>query len=317
VVVVKAKYDALFGVIKIKKMGWLSMKVKIIMISFVFVMILSSLGAQGFYVEKENNETPKEETTNKITVNFGSLIVKGNEPLSYEVTFIFDPIDRYDINVGRGADVTAEVNYELSAPGWHDDARCYIKFQGTDIIDRRGAGEYETGTMSISKYFGPSESFTIIFYGEYTWWYGNDFVGEKYGSAYGETAPYEENKAPSKPVISGPKKGEKDESLQYSFTSTDENNDKISYNVKWGDGDEDRSGLMQEGVQYIKSHNYDSESTFTIKAQAKDEHGKESEWSEYTVKVTRSKNLEFSSNNILNKIIKINTRLGELISFYF
>jgi len=90
--------------------------------------------------------------------------------------------------------------------------------------------------------------------------------------------------SPEKPVITGPAKGKIKVAIEYNFTTTDPDNDTISYYIDWGD--ETNSGWIGpyvSGDVATKSHTWTKKGTYVIKAKAKDIHGNESDWGELSV----------------------------------
>lgn len=112
------------------------------------------------------------------------------------------------------------------------------------------------------------------------------------GSAYKNiTTP---NNPPTVPTIDGQTKGKPGTSYEYTFVSTDSEEDKIFYYVEWGDGTNTNwFGPFNSGQTATKSHSWSEKNTYTIKAKARDEHGTESEWG--TLKVTIPRIVTFNS----------------------
>lgn len=81
------------------------------------------------------------------------------------------------------------------------------------------------------------------------------------------------NAAPSTPVISGPATGDSLVSYDYSFTSTDPNNDDVQYFIDWGDATTTASTLLTSGVAYDASHAWASNGVYNISVYAKDAYG--------------------------------------------
>jgi len=93
------------------------------------------------------------------------------------------------------------------------------------------------------------------------------------------------NNPPTVPTIDGSTSGKSGTSYEYTFVSTDSEGDKIFYYVDWGDGTNTNwFGPFNSGETTTKSHSWSEKNTYTIKAQARDEHGAMSEWG--TLKVT-------------------------------
>jgi outer membrane protein assembly factor BamB len=100
------------------------------------------------------------------------------------------------------------------------------------------------------------------------------------------------NEPPTPPDIDGPEKGIPDTSYEYGFTSFDpESHDIAEYIINWG-GDtsnETITGPFGSGVEVFASHSWSEKGTFTIKAKAIEISGAESNWSEFNVKIPRTR----------------------------
>jgi len=95
---------------------------------------------------------------------------------------------------------------------------------------------------------------------------------------------------PSPPKIDGPNKGSAGTKYDFSFTSTDPQDQKVSYKIEWGDGDKiDWTAYQTSGTAYDASHTWDQDGTYTIKAWAKNEDGIESLKSEKKIEIPRSR----------------------------
>jgi hypothetical protein len=99
--------------------------------------------------------------------------------------------------------------------------------------------------------------------------------------------PY--NAPPSPPTITGPTSGKPNMEHSFTFVSTDPEGDAVMYNVDWGDGDNEWTEYGDSGVEVTLKHTWNSQGTFTIKAQAVDFYGAESNWAEFPITIPRDK----------------------------
>ena len=100
------------------------------------------------------------------------------------------------------------------------------------------------------------------------------------------------NEPPTPPDIDGPDRGSPETIYEYGFTSFDpESNNIAEYIVKWGDetGEETIFGPFGSGVKVFASHSWNENGTYTIEAKAKDVYGAESNWSQFEVKIPRTR----------------------------
>ncbi len=108
------------------------------------------------------------------------------------------------------------------------------------------------------------------------------------GSAYVFTSEVD-NQPPSAPVISGPASGKAKHMYNYSFNSTDPNNDDVSYFIDWGDNTTSGwIGPYASGTAIIQSHAWSKKGTYTITAKARDVYGTESGWGTFAVSMPLS-----------------------------
>lgn len=100
-------------------------------------------------------------------------------------------------------------------------------------------------------------------------------------------------KTPQQPQ--GPSTGKNENTYEYYTSCVEPDNDQVFYLWNWGDGS--NSGWIgtynSEEVCYM-SHSWDEEGEYEIKVKAKDEHGKESDWSD-PLEVTMPKNKAIDS----------------------
>lgn len=80
------------------------------------------------------------------------------------------------------------------------------------------------------------------------------------------------NRAPTKPIITGPTTGTKNTNYAYSALSTDADNDTIQYTFDWADSSStpSSSGFIQSGETYSINHTWVTAGRFTIRITASD-----------------------------------------------
>jgi outer membrane protein assembly factor BamB len=94
----------------------------------------------------------------------------------------------------------------------------------------------------------------------------------------------ESNQPPNPPTIAGPAKAKIKIATSYNFTTTDLNDDTVSYFIDWGD--QTNSGWVgpySSGITLTKSHTWTKKGDYIIKAKAKDTLGNESDWGQLSV----------------------------------
>ncbi len=105
-----------------------------------------------------------------------------------------------------------------------------------------------------------------------------------------------DNQPPSAPEIDGPtvkpvprplpKPGEP---INYTFKSTDPDDDNVYYYIDWDDGEfEDWFGPFESGEEVTHSHTWSEKGTFAIRAKAKDIWGAESDWGYMNIPISKN-----------------------------
>jgi len=161
------------------------------------------------------------------------------------------------------------------------DGTIYLgNYDGSDII-----AVNPDGTEKWRKYIGGDvESAPAI--GEDGTVYIGD--GREDGSlhAFGSVDP----NAPEKPIINGSTNGKVRQLYEYTFTTTDPNDDDIFYYIEWGDGSsENWIGPNGSGKEIKVSHAWSKTGTYIIRAQAKDTNDLKSDWGTFEVTMPRNK----------------------------
>ena len=88
------------------------------------------------------------------------------------------------------------------------------------------------------------------------------------------------NRAPATPGAPvGPGVGMAGESLNFLVATTDPDSDSVRYQVDWGDGLGDWTGLLASAESCTVAHAWSVTDTYAIKVLAEDAHNRQSEWS--------------------------------------
>ncbi len=89
------------------------------------------------------------------------------------------------------------------------------------------------------------------------------------------------NQPPNTPTIDGPNEGVTDVEYEFTFVSTDPENDKLYFYIDWNDGTaEEWVGPFNSGEFVTISHKWTEQQIYEIKAKTKDTNNGESTWSE-------------------------------------
>ena len=110
----------------------------------------------------------------------------------------------------------------------------------------------------------------------------------------------ENNSAPMMTIISGPKIGEAGVEYEYTFVTSDPEEDQVHYNIDWGDGTcSDWLGPFDSGNEVKVKHTWTDKAIYKIRVKAKDENDYQTAWSDSFI-VTMQKNKVISSSLFLN-----------------
>jgi len=100
---------------------------------------------------------------------------------------------------------------------------------------------------------------------------------------------------PNMPNIYGAVQGEPGIEYEYGFISIDPENDNLTYDIDWGDGNiETDIGPFPSGEIFSRSHSWSETGTYLIKARAKDKFGYPGDWSEHEISLPRNKAFNFN-----------------------
>jgi parallel beta-helix repeat protein len=101
--------------------------------------------------------------------------------------------------------------------------------------------------------------------------------------------------APDAPTINGPHSGKVGVEYDYTFVTTDPNDDDVYYYIAWGDGTFEKwIGPFGSGEEVKLNHTWTGKSSYCITAQAKDTNGLIGPWG--TLMVTMPRNRAFNIN---------------------
>jgi len=159
-----------------------------------------------------------------------------------------------------------------------------INYDGIELWRRLIANDWVDSSPCIGEegiiYIGSASSDSDSFYGHLY--------------AFGEG-----NSPPNKPSMIGPSSGKAGNIYNYTFVTTDPEDDDVSYYVDWGD---DNTGgwtrLLPSGEEYNVSHTWEEEGTYEIRVKAKDSYETESEWATLEVSMPKSKIIPFNNISI-------------------
>jgi hypothetical protein len=156
-------------------------------------------------------------------------------------------------------------------PGGSDSI--FYEFNRFMINDSKKVGE----ALYDSKYFC-NLNYGWDHYAEYIDLFTFNLFGDPSLDIEGITV---ENHPPEKPDIDGPTIGAEGIEYEYSFYTTDPDEDDVYYYIEWGDGQvEEWIGSYNSGEIATVNHTWISPDDYEIRAKAKDINNEESEWSD-------------------------------------
>ena len=121
------------------------------------------------------------------------------------------------------------------------------------------------------------------------------------------------DQTPSKPTIKGPAECKIKTPQTYEFTSFDNDKDDLYYYIEWGDGQkEEWIGPYKSGETISVKHTWSKKGDYKIVAQAKDETGLISQFSEHEISVRLSRNRH--SNNLLQLLLTKLPKINQILN---
>ena len=107
----------------------------------------------------------------------------------------------------------------------------------------------------------------------------------------------EENQPPNVPIITGPLNGKTGTEYEYNFSLSDPDGDDISLRVDWGIGGPGKlHGPFASGTIVPLNYSWQKKNSYTIRAQAIDTNGAESEWGTLDITMPKNKIINFNLN---------------------
>jgi hypothetical protein len=160
------------------------------------------------------------------------------------------------------------VNHGITVVGWKDDPSI-------------GNGGY----WICKNTWGPNWGYNGFFNIEYDILNLGGFI------AWVDYDPESFDWGPIAPEINGPKTGIPGEEYRFIFTSMDpDGNDDVFYYIDWGDGySEEWIGPYESGESVEIMHIWENKENYNIRVKAKDDLGRESNWAEQNLRLSRDK----------------------------
>ncbi len=191
-------------------------------------------------------------------------------------------------NFGSSVGIISSTRTPYGTWNWPTDpggceSYCY-KFNQYIINESQAIGD----ALFDSKYY------CHINYGWDSWHeYMNLYIFNLYGDPSLIREGISSNHPPSTPEISGETNGQIGKYYDYTFVSTDDDNDNLTYEIDWGDGTNETTGVFPSGIVVNASHKWNKKDTYIIGIRAKDEYSY-SGWGTLTVTMPKAKSLFFN-----------------------
>jgi hypothetical protein len=108
-------------------------------------------------------------------------------------------------------------------------------------------------------------------------------------------------KAPGAPTINGKTSGKPGTAYDYTFNAVDPEGDQVRYIIDWGDGNTDTSSFNPSGIDFTIRYKWTNAGTYTIKANAEDDHGLIGPEATFTVTMSKNKAMNTPFLNFLEE----------------
>jgi hypothetical protein len=140
----------------------------------------------------------------------------------------------------------------------------------------------------------------------------NIFSSERYVGIDFVPIPLTDNSPPDKPTITGPSSGSPGTNYEYTISTTDPDDDPVTYCIYWSSEDgEVCIGPYESGESVEVSHTWENSGSYTVKVKARDDKNAESIWATLSVSMPKAK----SSNLALLKMFELLLSRFSLLKF--
>ena len=123
-------------------------------------------------------------------------------------------------------------------------------------------------------------------------------------SDWSDPYPVRIGEPPDTPQIAGETNGKVGVEYEYTFNTTDPDDDNVYYWIEWFEGDPGAKweGPYASGEKITRNHTWHEKGTYTIRCKAKDIFGEESDWG--TLSVTMPKNKQTPHNTVFYQLLE-------------
>ena len=232
-------------------------------------------GEQGVFFEVTSTGTTLWAYKNFYPIGAGNNVFKidyipSDDELPNQPPYI--PSNPNPLNGTTGVSINVNLSWTGGDPN-SDDSVYYDVYFGTSITPSevstdQSSNSYNSGTLING----------ITYFWRIVAWDSNGFSTA--GPLWHFTTLFEGNNPPNKPVITGETNGKKGQEYLYTTSTSDPDGDQLYYNWSWGDGTYTGwIGVYDSGEIVSQSHSWSKKGDYSIKVQAKDISGAESDWS--------------------------------------
>lgn len=124
-----------------------------------------------------------------------------------------------------------------------------------------------------------------------------------------------EDEAPDPPKISGPPSGRSNTEYTYEFSTIDYQNDQVYIMIDWGDDEiTDWIGPLDSEETIQRNHTWSGKNSYSLRARAKDEHGKVSLWANLEVSMSKTKHIDMTLIELIRSYLKIFTIFEHILT---
>jgi len=175
-----------------------------------------------------------------------------------------------------------------------NDGEVYYLFDWGDGTDSGWIGPYNSGqTIEASHKWTGTRDYEIKVKSKDEYGAESDWSEILTVTMYGR---------PSIPIIKGPASGKPRNEYEYTFTSSDPDEEDLYYYIEWGDGEfEDWIGPYNSGEEITLTHTWADKQMYTIRAMSKDSSGVTSEWGTLSVNMPRNRLIQTIFYNFLQE----------------
>ncbi|KYK21410.1 hypothetical protein AYK24_09135 [Thermoplasmatales archaeon SG8-52-4] len=225
--------------------------------------------------------------------NEGAYFIKAKSMDFWDDSYWTSDVNAYEVKIGN----QAPSKPIITGPGYGDpDQELTYSFRSDDyenqdlyyIVDWDDGTTTETGSYPANTPVQLTHSWDSE---------GDYFITAQAFDIYDKSSGASDplwirigDQPPRKPDIDGPINAPAGEAINFMFSVLDPEDDQVSFNIKWGDGDEIEETELYDSEDIVTiTHTWTKTGKYIVEARAKDIFGYWGNWQSFEIKIPRNK----------------------------